>query len=140
MFGRTKIYSVYVKQGVVSPLESAVFVKQGFSFGAFIFTVLWALYHRLWLVSIIVAVVSAFFAVNDGVAFAISSLLFSVWFGLEANNFLALKMEKRGYVLFDISTGIDKLAAEARFYDKYLLNKQQNTKQGSFSSMKPATS
>lgn len=121
MFTKTKIYSVYIKQGAANPLESALFIKQGFNLWAFILTAFWALFNRLWLLSLIVGVVSVIFVLNDSAAFAITSMLFSIWFGFEANNFLSSKLEKKGYILFDVTTGIDKLAAEARFFDKYLL-------------------
>lgn len=139
MFNRTKIYSVYVKQGTNNPLDSAIFIKQGFNFKAFLFTALWALYNRLWLLALVVGAVSAIFIMNSGAAFMISSILFSIWFGLEANNFKSHQLEKKGYILFDVATGTDRMAAQARFFDKYMLNTPRAYKQD-FSTMKPAAS
>ncbi len=121
MFNRTKIYSVFVKRDAKNPLETAVVIKNGFDIWAFLFVGVWALYNRLWLVSLIVLPLSALMFANDSPPVALISILFSVWFGFEANNFKALKLQKKGYILFDVVTGTDKLAAETRFYDKYLM-------------------
>jgi len=131
VFG-TKIYSVYIKRGVDNPLETAMFIKQGFCLAAFLLTFVWALFNRLWAVALVITVISALLAYSNGVAFAVTSLLFSIWFGFEANNFKATKLEKKGYILFDTTTGADILAAQTRFYDKYLLVQQ--------SSIRPAAS
>lgn len=140
MVTRTKIYSVYIKQGDENPLESAVFVKQGFDLWAFLFGSLWCLFNRLWLAAVVLGIVNGLLTWADTLPLSLMANLLNIWFGFEAGNFLSAKLEKRGYILFDISTGIDRLAAETRFYDKYLLNRSQVVKQGSFSSMRPATS
>jgi hypothetical protein len=131
MFTRTKIFSVYVKKDSKNPLDTAVFVKQGFSFWAFFFAPIWALYNRLWFAFLLLVVFSVLLAINKGPEFTIASLILNIWFGFEANNFKTRKLERRGYIVFDVVTGIDKLAAQTRFYDKYLLNKPV-VKQSSF--------
>ncbi len=123
MFTRTKIYSVYVKKDSKNPLDTAVFVKQGFSLWAFLFTSVWALFNRLWFAFVLLLIFSAMFAINEGIEFTMASFMLNIWFGFEANNFKARRLERTGYIIYDVVTGIDKLAAQARFYDKYLLQK-----------------
>lgn len=127
MFTRTKLYSVYVNKGAYNPLETAVFIKQGFNFWAFLFTSVWAIYNRLWLIFSLLTIIQIMLAVNDSIQFMLISLLVNIWFGFEANNFKSAKLEKKGYILFDVVTGIDELSASQRFFDRYLFNKQQIT-------------
>ena len=129
---RTRIYSVYVKKDSKNPLDTAVFVKQGFNFWAFLFTPFWALYSRLWLLFVILTVVSVLLEINQGPEFAALSLIMSIWFGYEANGFKAKKLENNGYIIFDVVTGIDKIAAQTRFYDKYILMSKSVVKQSNF--------
>lgn len=53
------------------------------------------------------------------------SLLIHVFFGMEANNLKSQKLERTGYIVFDVVTGIDEIAAKQRFFDKYLLKERQ---------------
>lgn len=132
MFTKTKIYSVYVKKDSRNPLDTAVFIKQGFNFWAFLLTFIWALYNRLWFAFILFSILSGMLAANEGIEFNLASLILSIWFGFEANNFKTRKLERKGYIMFDVVTGIDKLAAQTRFYDKYLLSKANTVKQSTF--------
>jgi Protein of unknown function (DUF2628) len=129
---RTKIYSVYVKKDSKNPLETAIFVRQGFNFWAFLLTPIWAIYNRLWLLFIILTAATVAFELGNAPEFNAVSLVMSVWFGFEANGFKASKLERKGYIIFDVVTGIDTVAAEARFYDKYLLMNKPAAKQSSF--------
>ncbi len=114
-----KLYSVYVRKHAPNPLESALFVKQGFNFWAFLLTPVWSLYKRLWIVSAVLIAVSVLLAHSDSIAFNLISVVFSIWFGMEANNFLTMKLERKNYILFDVVGARDKYSAEQRFYDKY---------------------
>ena len=50
---RNKVYTAHVRgRGGVD--ADIVFVKDGFSWPAFFFTAVWALWHRLWLFALIV--------------------------------------------------------------------------------------
>src|SRR3954447_18119157 len=55
-----KIYTLHLPQharpGDPEILDAAELVKDGFSWGAFLFTFLWLLFHRLWLAGIAVLV------------------------------------------------------------------------------------
>lgn len=138
MFNKTKIYSVYVKRDAESPLESAVLVKQGFNFWAFFFMPFWALYNRMWILFAVLMAISVFFTMNDSELMGVISLLFNIWFGCEANNFRSSALERKGYLLFDVVVGIDEVAAQQRFFDKYLFGR--TPKQGSFNITRPAIS
>jgi hypothetical protein len=123
MFTRTRIYSVYVRKDSKNPLDTAIFIKQGFNFLAFLFTMVWAFFNRLWFTGIVLTIFTIFFELGDSIEFSTASLIMAIWFGFEANNFKSRRLERIGYIIFDVVTGIDKLAAQTRFYDKYLLSK-----------------
>jgi len=133
-FTRTKLYSVYIKKDVPEALDSTVFVSQGFNFWAFLFNMAWSLFNRLWLVSVLLLIFTGFLMSLDSPAAPWIILLANIWFGFEANAFKSAKLERKNYVLFDVVTGIDMLAAKQRFFDKYLFNK---SKQPSFPGSSP---
>src|SRR4051812_19447383 len=63
MFNRMRIYTVHVKPEDTGSRFKPSFVREGFNIWAFALTVLWALYHRLWFVSVILVVVNVFLLV-----------------------------------------------------------------------------
>jgi len=82
--------------------EKTVFIRDGFTFLAFILPFVWLLFYRLWfeaaLVFLAAAVISAAgsYSGHDGVA-AMVGLLLSLLVGLEANNWRAAALKRRGY-------------------------------------------
>src|SRR5262245_20792203 len=55
---RVRFYTVHTRRGPWSDSDlggqQTVFVKEGFSWGAFLFSALWALWHRMWLAALII--------------------------------------------------------------------------------------
>jgi hypothetical protein len=120
-----KVFTVYTRRHGLDPDRDIVFVKEGFCWPAFFFSVLWALWCRLWLVAL------GFFAA-EAVANAVmawvhadlrSQLAVSVGLavivGLVANDLHRWTLERRGFILHDIITGGDGDAAERRFFDRH---------------------
>ena len=117
-----KIYTFHMKPGE-TPLEEAIAVPERFSIAAFLFSVLWALYRRLWLIAIMLAgvqLVVPYAAELVGLPPALSSvalLVFAVYVGCSANDWRREKLERDGYVMSGIAVGRDREEAERRFFD-----------------------
>jgi hypothetical protein len=114
------IYTVHVKPGD-SPLH-AVYVPEGFSFWAFIFQPLWALYHRLWLVALLMLGASVLLDVMTsamGLSFmaaTVLQLLLAFVIGAEARDLWRWTLRRRGYEMRAALAAADKDEAELRFF------------------------
>jgi hypothetical protein len=96
------------------------FVKDGFSWPALFFAVIWMIYHRMWLVLLayLVVVVGFGWLAMPLIEPAQTSIaiLFAFWFALEANEFRRWTMAGTGWRLVGVSEGRGRLAAERNFF------------------------
>lgn len=97
------LFEVFVPQGQTkTPLEAkVVLVASRFSWSAFLFTGLWALYHRLWLVALL-WLLSVFVLVGlegylGGETGFWLYVAFSAWLGFAAADLRARKLVMKGY-------------------------------------------
>jgi hypothetical protein len=128
------IYTVHeppLRAGAAAPEpERGVFVRDGFSFWAFLFGPLWMLRHRMWLVLVLYLVVSLVLegllvvAGSSDALIATIGLLISLWVGLEAATLRRFTLRRRGWRDVGVVSGEDREAAERRFFDAWL---QQGT-------------
>jgi hypothetical protein len=103
-----------------------VFVRDGFSWWAFLLTPLWMLRHRLWLVLAIYLLISA--AVNVALralgasvfTIVVVGLLISLLVGLEAGTLRRFKLARRNWRNVGVVTGDDLEDAERRFFDAWI--------------------
>jgi len=103
-----------------------VFVRDGFSWWAFLLTPLWLLRHRLWLALAIYVLVSA--ALDVGLralgasvfVLVLASLLISLLAGLEAGTLRRSKLARRHWRNIGVVTGDDVEDAERRFFDAWI--------------------
>jgi hypothetical protein len=103
-----------------------VFVRDGFSWWAFLLTPLWMLRHRLWLALAIYLVVSV--ALDAGLRalgasifiLVLAGLLVSLLAGLEAGTLRRFKLARRHWRNIGVVTGDDLEDAERRFFDAWL--------------------
>jgi hypothetical protein len=125
MFKRTHIYTVHVKTTASGVLEDVQFVREGFNFWAFFFTVFWAVYHRAWSFGILC---SSWFVVLQMMgeqqilhptSLGILQVGISAILGYLANDALRDALKKRGYKQEYITTGESRIRAEQRFFDRY---------------------
>ncbi|NBX04077.1 MAG: DUF2628 domain-containing protein [Alphaproteobacteria bacterium] len=126
MFGGMKIYTVHIKTDASRSGEKPIFIREGFSFGAFFFTVFWALYHRLWLPAAGI-MFSLWLIVQLGTHHFISSpsvgvlqLMIQVLVGYLANDWRRRALAKRGYITSDVTAADSLLRAEQRYFERYL--------------------
>ncbi len=106
--------------------EEFAFVRDGFSFWAFLVAALWMLWHRMWLVFLIyvVVVVGADLAMRyagvPAAIIAIVGLLGSVLIGIEAGTLRRFTLARRGWKDIGIVGGHDRQDAEQRFFDAWV--------------------
>ncbi|MCJ2119584.1 DUF2628 domain-containing protein [Methylobacterium sp. J-001] len=107
-------------------LDRAVLVPDGFSWSAFAFTVLWFLFHRLWIAALIVlagllglAALGHTLGLPPGIA-TIVTLLASVLIGLEASSLRRWTLSRRGWPTRDAVIAATPEEAEARALGRWL--------------------
>ncbi|HEX2727471.1 MAG TPA: DUF2628 domain-containing protein [Beijerinckiaceae bacterium] len=124
-----KVYTLHVPAhaapGDAEALDDAEFVKDGFAWGAFVFTFLWFFWHRLWLAGLavlaavaVLSAVLAVFHISPGASFA-AGLLLSFLIGLEASSLRRWTLRKRKPVA-DVVTAADRDEAEAKSFARWL--------------------
>lgn len=119
-----KVYTVHIRQ---KPLKNGdpdiVLVPEGFSVWAFLFQFVWALFHRLWLVAVIMLLISGMmewafrFAVGDVTALA-CQLGLGILIGAEAQNLRRWTLQRRGYRLDAVVIGETLDEAELRYFEQ----------------------
>jgi hypothetical protein len=121
---RTRLYTVHVKQWSLTPDRDAVFIREGFAWGAALFSFFWAAAHRLWLAAVLLLGVSAAMALADvflgldEVTEMALGLGLAALIGWEANDWRRRKLEKQGYVEAGVVSAASLDEAERRFFAK----------------------
>src|SRR5215470_7904706 len=122
------VYSVFappVSTGEADA-ERFRFVRDGFSWGAFLFGPLWMIFRRLWLVLIIYLVVIAALTVGlaklpiGGAAVLLVPFLIALFLGLEGSSLRRWTLRRRGWSDLGIVIGEDLEAAERRFFEAWV--------------------
>jgi hypothetical protein len=124
------VYSVYqppLRAASALPVtDRFVFVRDGFSWWAFLLTPLWMLRHRLWLVLtvyvLVLAVIDAALRALGASTFTIMVVgaLVSLFVGLEAGTLRRLTLSGRGWRDVGVVGGHDAEEAERRFFDAWV--------------------
>lgn len=125
-----KTYTLHLAKdaapGDPAALDRAILVRDGFSWGAFIFTALWFLVHRLWLAALLVLLLLA------GVAYGLSQLrldpaaalaaqaLIGILIGLEASSLYRWTLARRGRPAVDVVMAENREAAERKSFQRWL--------------------
>ena len=106
--------------------ERFVFVRDGFSFWAFLLTPLWMLRYRLWLVLVGYLVVAVGLQVGlralgaAATAMAVVGVLLSLLVGFEAATLRRFTLARRRWKNVGVVVGDDREAAERRFFDAWV--------------------
>jgi hypothetical protein len=124
------VYTVYQP-----PLQAAdnlpvtdrfVFVRDGFSWWAFLLTPFWMLRHRLWLVLTVYVLVSVVIDVAlhalgaSTFTIVVVGVLVSLFLGLEAGTLRRVTLSGRGWRNVGVVSGHDGEEAERRFFDAWV--------------------
>ena len=120
------VYTVHqppLRAGEDAPApERLAFVRDGFSFWAFLFGPLWMLRHRMWLVLVVYVAVTALLQLGLHLLGAGQSVRFTAAFlvallvGLEAATLRRLTFSRRRWREVGVIVGEDREAAERRFF------------------------
>ena len=124
------VYSVY-EPPVPAPdlterADRLAFVKEGFSWPAFLVPLLWLIYYRMWiefvaLVLVYIGLQLSFDPDSQGHALTVgASFAIAVLFAFEANDLRAASLERRGYRLAGVASGRDRIDAERSFFGVWL--------------------
>ena len=116
-------YTVHLRRHGLDPDRDLVLVKEGFSWPAFFFSVLWALWHRLWLVAglffLVQLAVSLVLAVwtPDPVSASAVSVGAALIVAYVANDLRRWTLGRRGFVESAVVAADGRDSAERRFLD-----------------------
>ena len=103
--------------------EDLVLVRDGFSFWAFLLTVLWALWNRLWweaaalvVIWVVLSLIMNLLGADDFTQLMVS-LGFQILVGFEARDLQRWALKRRGWEELGVVSGNSEEAAERRFLD-----------------------
>ena len=99
----------------VHPKKPPRLVREGWSWGAFIFGPFWLLARGAWIAALLWAVVSVAPAFLAPAPRVVASLAVSVLAGLIGRDLVRWSLERRGYVLAHVVAAPDAESALARF-------------------------
>jgi predicted membrane chloride channel (bestrophin family) len=121
------IYTVHSRGEPLDSLRSldeTRFVKEGFSWPAFVFTAAWLLYKRMWIVLLVAVAAQILLGVAaERIAapwwFApLGGLALSLLLGFEGNALYRWSLSRRGFDEVGIAAGAHIEDAEARYFDE----------------------
>ena len=114
------IYQVYQRAG--EPPDRVIFVREGFSGAAMVFSLFWALWRRMWIVALLLVLISAaaaalghFLGFGDSFL-ALINLAAGVVLGLEADRVRGWSLTRSGYREVGIIEAGDSEEAELKFF------------------------
>jgi hypothetical protein len=119
-----RLYTVHIRRTSRDPDRDVVLVREGFSWGAFLFTVLWALWRRLWLAAFLILLGAlvldsvAALARLDPVGEAVLSLAYALYIGFAGNDWRRRALARRGYDEQAAVGAADLGDAERRYFDQ----------------------
>lgn len=126
--GLVNIYTFHKRD---ESLESVVAIREGFSFYAFVFSILWPLYHRLWSMTtayliyyIVVGMLHEWGWIGKDELIAIH-VGFLLLMGSTAYDWRRWSLKRQGYKLFDIIAGCNYEDALRRFLDRHTTSHNQ---------------
>ena len=126
--------------------ERFAFVRDGFSFWAFVFGPLWMLRHRMWLVLLgyIVVVIAMqvglrFVGASGGSA-AFASFMLALLVGMEAGTLRRFTLGRRRWRNLGTIVGSDRETVERRFFDAWVRGETIAAMSPTMSSAVPRTS
>ena len=106
--------------------ERFEFVRDGFSFWAFLFGPFWMLRHRMWLVllgyvGVTVVLETIFIVLSEGAAArSIANLLLALLVGIESATLRRFTLGRRRWTNLGVIVADDLEAAERRFFDVWV--------------------
>lgn len=123
--------------------EQLVFVRDGFYFWAFVASIFWLLWHRLWLATFGYLVITMAaeiamwsFGVGSGARFVVMAVI-ALLVGLEAGSLRRWKLSRRKWRQLDIVVADSEEAAERRFFERWNSKTARDGNRGNASAPPP---
>ena len=119
-----RLYTVHIRRTSPAPDREAVLVREGFSWGAFLFTALWALWRRMWLAAFLIVLGGLVLdsvvelAELDPVSEAVLTLAYQLYIGFAANDWRRRTLARRGFEEIAVVGAADIGDAERRYFDQ----------------------
>ena len=118
-----KVYSVHLRRHGLDPDRDIVLVAEAFSWAAFVLSLVWAMWHRMWWVALGLLVISL--SINgvgwllgmDEVSAFVVSFGIAVLTGLLANDLRRWTLERAGFNDCGVVSGDNPDEALARFLE-----------------------
>lgn len=119
-----RIYTVHQLAGAPADGKGFVFVREGFSVPATIFTVFWLAFERLWLalvyyVAAMIGVATLAYVIGDEDVTLILTLALHVLLGVSAHDIRRWTLERQGYRDIGIAGGRTLEEAERDFFRRW---------------------
>lgn len=121
---RHKIFTAHANSDAPAPEESVEFVPEGFSFMAFLLTIFWLFYQRLWMVSagymlVLGCAISAgqYAGLND-VSLGLIQLFVQTLLGFHAYDLQRWTLGRQGYEVAAVVVAETELNAQRRYFDR----------------------
>jgi hypothetical protein len=120
-----RIYTVHVRTPAERLDRDVQLVKEGFSWPAFFFSVVWALWSGLWLAAAVFLAIEILWMTAfqwlglPPLIDAVISLGLAVAIGFVANDLKRATLFRRGYAEIGVVAGTDRDAALQRFFDQH---------------------
>lgn len=121
------LYTVHVPDAAPDAMtrgERTVLLREGFSLTAFVFGLLYLLWHRLWIAAavwiVLLLALLAFATVihpPQGALVALAGLM-HLYLGIEGRDLLRSSLARRGYTMRDLVSASGMEAAEAQFFTR----------------------
>jgi hypothetical protein len=114
--------AIYTVHSRADAPDDPLFVKDGFSWPAFLFTLIWALAKRMWIVA---AIIATYFIVTGLIAAStpredfwqfLASLVLGLILGFEGNDLRRWSLARRGYGEVSVIEAQDLEEAELKFF------------------------
>ena len=118
-----RLYTVHVCRHGPDAKSDLVLIKEGFCWPAFFLVPLWALWHRLWLVALVLLVAdvalsgTALLLRLDGLSQGMVSVGFAAIVGFVANDLRRRALERRRFTFAAVVSAGGLEDAERRFLD-----------------------
>ena len=116
-----RVYTVHLRRHGLIPDEDLVFVREGFSWWAFLFTFVWALWHRMWWMAVwlfigVTAIsLAAEALLGQGGAALAASMAVAAGIGFVADELRRRQLRAEGYAEAGLVAAEDEDAALHRF-------------------------
>ncbi len=118
-----KLYNVFIKKNSINKIEDLLFIKEGFSYYALVFSGLWFAYHKMWrefftviLINISFSFLNMFISESD---IMLLELFFVIIIAVNANYWLCKHLMQENMEYAGLAFGEDEKDVRKRFFKNW---------------------